>query len=185
MAMSLPLCTYGNPVLRKKAVDVTEFNDALRNLAQEMLATMHREQGLGLAAEQVGRTERICVIDIPPESDIGDHNEPDNPEIAMPLILINPILYKHTQDVQTGPEGCLSFPDIFATVERWYEVDVVYSDLEGKPQTFHAKGLLARAVQHEFDHLDGVLLVDRMSHVKKVALAGKLKRLVKKTKLAL
>ena len=100
----------------------------------------------------------------------------------MPVVFINPKVTGHTEDVQVGPEGCLSFPDIFANVERWYEVDAEYMDLEGQTQIIHAKGLLARAIQHELDHLDGILLVDRMSHVKKVAISGKLKRLVKQTK---
>jgi len=99
--------------------------------------------------------------------------------------LINPKITGHSDEVQVGPEGCLSFPDIFANVERWYEVDAEYTDLDGKVQQVHARGLLARAIQHELDHLDGILLVDRMSHVKKVALSGKLKRLVKQTKQAL
>jgi len=183
--MSLPICTYGNPVLREKAVEVKEVNDSIRSLAEEMLATMHWERGLGLAAEQVGRTECMCVIDIPPESDVGANDERDNPDVEMPLVLINPKIVEHTDEVQNGQEGCLSFPDIFAHVERWYEVDVEYTDLNGDCKTVHGKGLLARALQHELDHLDAVLLVDRMSHVKKVAVGGKLKRLIKKTKQAL
>ncbi len=183
--MSLPICTYGNPVLRKRAVEVKKVDDAVRALAQAMLETMHKERGLGLAAEQVGRTERLFVIDIPAESDVGEGDVRDNPNVEMPLVLINPKVAGHTDDVQIGQEGCLSFPDIFAAVDRWYEIDAEYTDLEGNPQTLHAKGLLARAIQHESDHLDGILLVDRMSHVKKVALSGKLKRLSKKTKQSL
>ena len=183
--MSLPICTYGNPVLRKKAVEVTNVNDEIRELAREMFETMHTECGLGLATEQVGRTERMFVIHIPPDSDIDEGGVRENPDVEMPLVFINPKITEHTDDVQVGPEGCLSFPDIFANVERWYEVDAEYIDKNGELQTLHAKGLLARAIQHELDHLDGILLVDRMSHVKKVALSGKLKRLVKKTKQAL
>lgn len=183
--MSLPICTYGNPVLRTKAAEVSDVTDDIRELASEMLETMYAERGVGLAAEQVGRTERMFVVDIPPESDVDDNGERENPDISMPIAFINPKVIGHTEDVQIGPEGCLSFPDIFANVERWYEVDAEYMDLEGEIQTLHAKGLLARAIQHELDHLDGILLVDRMSHVKKVALSGKLKRLVKQTKLAL
>lgn len=183
--MSLPICTYGNPVLRKRAVEVKEVDDDVRALAQAMLETMHKERGLGLAAEQVGRTECLFVIDIPAESDVGEGDVRDNPDIEMPLVFINPKITGHTDDVQIGQEGCLSFPEIFAAVDRWYEIDAEYTDLEGNPQSLHAKGLLARAIQHELDHLDGILLVDRMSHVKKVALAGKLKRLSKKTKSAL
>ncbi len=183
--MSLPICTYGNPVLRKKAVEVSDVNDEIRELAKEMFVTMHTECGLGLAAEQVGRTERLFVIHIPPDSDEGDDGQRENPDIEMPLVFINPKITGHTDDVQIGQEGCLSFPEIFANVERWYEVDAQYTDLDGNSQLIHAKGLLARAIQHELDHLDGILLVDRMSHVKKVALSGKLKRLSKKTKLEL
>lgn len=160
-------------------------DESIRALAQEMLQTMYDERGVGLAAEQVGRTERMFVIDIPPDSDMGESGERDNPEVEMPLVFVNPIITGHTDDVQVGQEGCLSFPDIFANVERWYEVDAEYMDLEGHRKSIHAKGLLSRAIQHELDHLDGILLVDRMSHVKKVALGGKLKRLVKQSKQAL
>ena len=180
--MSLPICTYGNPILRKKATEVKDVNDEIRALAKVMLESMYDERGLGLAAEQIGRSERMFVIDIPPDSDIGEGDVRDNPEVEMPLVMINPTITGHTDDVQIGQEGCLSFPEIFANVERWYEVDAEYTDRDGHPQTIHAAGLLARAIQHESDHLDGILLVDRMSHVKKVALSGKLKRLAKKTK---
>jgi peptide deformylase len=172
-------------VLRKKAVEVKDVNDDIRALAREMLETMHKERGLGLAAEQVGRNERIFVIEIPTESDVGDDGQRENPEAEMPLVFINPTIPAHGEEKQVGQEGCLSFPEIFANVERWHEVDAEYTDLDGHPQLIHATGLLARAIQHELDHLDGILLVDRMSHVKKVALSGKLKRLAKKTKAAL
>ncbi len=183
--MSLAIRTYGNPILRKKAEEVTEIDGRIHELAKEMLETMYEERGVGLAAEQVGRTERMFVIDIPPDSDFGDDGQRENPEVAMPMVLINPKITGHSEEIQIGPEGCLSFPEIFANVERWYEVDAEYMDLEGHIRKVHAKGLLARAIQHELDHLDGILLVDRMSPVKKVALSGKLKRLVKETKLAL
>jgi peptide deformylase len=180
--MSLPICTYGNPVLRKKAQKIETVTEDLKALVEEMLATMRREHGVGLAAEQVGRTEALCVIDIPEDADLDEKEQRLNPDVKMPLILINPKIVAHGEDVQVGQEGCLSFPDIFANVERWYEVDAEYMDLDGTVKTVHGKGLLARAIQHELDHLDAVLLVDRMSHVKKVAVNGKLKRLIKKTK---
>ena len=183
--MSLSICTYGNPILRQRAVEVVAIDEDIRALAKEMLETMHREHGVGLAAEQVGRTERMFVVDIPPESDIGNDGQCENPALQMPLVLINPKITGHTDDVQIGPEGCLSFPEIFADVERWYEVDAEYIDLDGNPKILHARGLLARALQHELDHLEGILLVDRMSPVKKVVLSGKLKRLVKETRQAL
>ena len=183
--MSLSICTYGNPVLRKKAVEVTEITGEIHELVNEMFETMNAERGIGLAAEQIGRSEALCIIDIPSDSDFDEEGQRENPEVVMPLTLINPKITGHTDMVQVGQEGCLSFPDIYANVERWYEVDAEYTDLEGHSQKIHAKGLLARAIQHELDHLAGILLVDRMSHVKKVALGGKLKRLVKKTKQAL
>ncbi len=183
--MSLSICTYGNPVLRQKAVEVTSVDAEIHELVKDMFETMYAERGVGLAAEQVGRTERIFIVDIPADMDVDDDGQRENPTVEMPMVFINPKITGHGEEVQVGPEGCLSFPEIFANVERWYEVDAEYIDRDGNPQTVHAKGLLARAIQHESDHLDGVLLVDRMSHVKKVALSGKLKRLVKQTKKAL
>lgn len=183
--MSLLICTYGNPVLRRKAAAVETIDASIHELAEEMLDTMYRERGVGLAAEQVGRTERMFVIDIPPESDMGDDGMRENPDIKMPLVCINPEINGHGEEVQEGQEGCLSFPEIFANVERWYEVDAEYTDLEGHRQQLRARGLLARAFQHELDHLNGILLVDRMSPVRKVALGGKLKRLVKQSRQAL
>ena len=183
--MSLLICTYGNPVLRAKAGKITEITGEIHELAKDMLETMYEERGVGLAAEQVGRTEQIVVIDIPPDSDTDESGARENPDVKMPLVLINPQITAHSEDIQVGQEGCLSFPEIYAHVERWYEVDAEYMDLEGATQKIHGKGLLARAIQHELDHLNGVLLVDRMSPVKKVALGGKLKRLAKETKKAL
>ena len=172
-------------MLRKKADEVESVSGEIHELVKEMLETMYEEHGVGLAAEQVGRTERLFVIDIPPDSDMDENDERENPDVEMPLVCINPKITAKSETIQVGQEGCLSFPDIFANVERAYEVDAEYMDVEGHVKQIHAKGLLARAIQHESDHLDGVLLVDRMSHVKKVALGGKLKRLVKETKKAL
>lgn len=172
-------------MLRKKAKRVENIDDSIRALAKEMLETMHRENGVGLAAEQVGRTESIFVIDIPADSDLDDTDKRENPDVAMPLVMINPTITAHSDTIQTGPEGCLSFPDIFVDVDRYYEVDAEYTTPNDERKTLHAIGLLARAIQHELDHLNGILLVDRMSPVKKAVLSGKLKRLSKKTKLAL
>ncbi len=180
--MSLEVCTYGNPILRKKAVKVTQFDTELRELAKRMLEAMHAECGIGLAAEQVGRTERMFVIDIPPENDLGSDGQRENPATEMPLVFINPCITGHSDAIRIKPEGCLSFPGIFADVKRWYEVDAEYASLEGSLHPIHAKGLLARVIQHELDHLNGVLLVDRMSAAKKATLAGKLKRLTKRTR---
>ncbi len=162
-----PIVRYGNAALREKAVPVAEVNAAIRQLASQMLESMYAEDGVGLAAEQIGRTERMCVIDVPPEDANG---------VKMPLVLVNPEI-SHLEGEQCGPEGCLSFPGIYIKVVRAEKAVVSYTDLEGQPQQVEGTGLLARALQHEIDHLDGVLLVDKMSAVQKVANAGKLKRM--------
>jgi len=183
--MCLTICKYGDPVLRKKAVPVQEVTDEIRKLADEMLETMYKERGVGLAAEQVGHWEAICVIDIPPESDCNEQGERHNPDVKMPLVLINPKIISRSETTVEADEGCLSFPGIFAKIERAYEVNAEFLDRSGQEQTIHAKGLLARAVQHEIDHLDGILFIDRMSPVKRVTLSGKLKRLARETKRSL
>jgi len=183
--MNLQLCTYGNPVLRKKAEPIQEINESVRALAGEMIAFMHAERGVGLAAEQIGRTEALCVIDIPPEADTDESGTRENPEIAMPLVLINPEITARSPERISCEEGCLSFPGLSATVERHHAVTVRFTELDGAARELTGKGLLARAVQHELDHLNGVLLVDRMSPVKRIAYAGRLKRMVRETKAAM
>ncbi len=177
--MEYEILTYGNKLLRCKSTPVEEVTDEIRVLAQDMLKTMYASDGLGLAAEQVGRDEAICVIDIPPMRD-EETGTPmrENPDVRMPLVLVNPRIIERDGE-QVGSEGCLSFPGIFVSVKRAEAVTVEFLDMENEPRSVHATGLLARAIQHELDHLDGVLLVDRMSPVQKVAVAGKLKKLRK------
>ena len=169
------IVTYGNDALRRKAVAVAEINDGIRQLAASMLEAMYAARGVGLAAEQIGRDEAICVIDIPAEMERPECRE-ENSTIAMPLVLINPEIISN-EGTQRSDEGCLSFPDIYAPITRAMRVTFTYTDLEGKRQTAKAAGLLARAVQHELDHLNGVLLVDRMSAMQKLSVAGQLRRL--------
>ena len=128
----------------------------------------------GLAAEQVGRREAMFVLDVPPADE--DAGPPSDPPVPMPLVLINPEIVERRGE-QRGQEGCLSFPEIYVDVTRGFEVVARFMDLEGADHTITARGMLARAIQHELDHLNGVLLVDQMSPVQKVAVAGKLKRL--------
>jgi peptide deformylase len=180
--MIYKITTYGNPVLRKKAEPIAEVNDEVRQLADDMLETMYAEHGLGLAAEQVGKSVAICVIDIPEDADLDENGGRANPEVKMPLVLINPEIIENSDYTITHQEGCLSFPGIYSNVERYDAVTVKFQDRNGIWQELRVQCLMARAVQHELDHLDGVLLADRMSSVKKVALSGKLKRLVKETK---
>ena len=180
--MSLQLCMYGNPVLRKKAKPVEVIDASVRETAEEMLRAMYAENGLGLAAEQVGLELAMCVIDIPEQADMDEHGVPQNPSVIMPLVLINPEIVSKSDEKELKEEGCLSFPGIYAPVERSRETTIRYLDREGKEQNLSARDLLARAIQHEIDHLNGVLMIDRVSQIKKISLSGKLKRLSKETK---
>jgi len=170
-----PVVTFGHEVLRQKAVPVAEVTAEVLQLVKDMLESMYAAKGVGLAAEQVGRTERVCVIDVPQEMEKEACRE-ENAAVAMPLVLINPEVVA-TEGKQRNEEGCLSFPEIGAPITRADKVTVAYMDLQGVRQTATARGLLSRAIQHEVDHLDGVLLVDRMSPMQKMSVAGQLKRL--------
>jgi len=163
----LNIVKYGDQVLREKAEPVREVTDDIRALVKDMLASMYAAEGVGLAAEQVGRKEAVCVIDVPKEQSCG---------VDMPLVLINPEI-RELEGEQCGQEGCLSFPGIYIDVKRAEKAVVDYLDLDGKKTTVEATGLLSRALQHEIDHLNGILLIDNMSALQKVAHAGKLKRM--------
>ncbi len=145
-----------------------------------MLETMYKFNGVGLAAEQVGRTESICIIDIPPDAEKEEYRDKTN-AIEMPLVLINPQIIA-SEGEQRDEEGCLSFPQIGVQVTRANQATVSFTTLASTRKTITAYGLLARAVQHETDHLNGVLLVDQMNSVQKLAVSGKLKRLQKQNK---
>ena len=173
--MIYQVVTFGHEVLRQKAVPVVEVTDEVRQLVRDMLETMYASKGVGLAAEQVGRTERLCVIDVPRDAEKEACRE-ENAAIPMPLVLINPEIVA-TEGKQRNEEGCLSFPDIGAPITRADKVTVRYTDPAGALQTVTARGLLSRAIQHEVDHLNGVLLVDKMSPLQKMSVSGQLKRL--------
>lgn len=168
---------YGDPVLREKFRRVERFDDELRQLARRMLEAMRRAEGIGLAAQQIGDTRAIFVLDISPESDRDADGARLNPDVPMPLIAVNPEIVEFSKKKDVYEEGCLSFPDIRATIERPVEIVLRWQDLDGASHEQRLRGLVARAAQHEFDHLNGVLLVDRMSPVKRIALRGALRRL--------
>ena len=175
--MPLKVFKYGEKVLREKSVPVATVTEELRRLADEMLETMHAAKGVGLAAQQVGRRERMCVIDIPE----GCEEEADalyNAPIRMPLRLFNPEIVMQ-EGSQTDKEGCLSFPGVGGKITRAAQVACQYLDENGQPQVISARGFLARALQHEVDHLEGVLYIDRMGAVERLAYAPKLKKLAK------
>ena len=154
--MILKICKYGEKVLREKAVPVERITPELAKLADDMLETMAKAGGVGLAAEQVGRRERMCVIDIPPNCE-DEEDAFFNAPIEMPLVLFNPeILSK--EGAVCDKEGCLSFPGIGGSVVRAAEVVCRYMDEKGEVATITARGYLARAIQHELDHLDGIII---------------------------
>jgi peptide deformylase len=183
--MILEIVKYGNPVLREKGREVKEVDDKIKQLAVDMLETMRAANGVGLAAQQVGVPVQLTVIDVAGIEDrpsamwIGDQEVPI--EEHMPLVLLNPVL-KLSEEKEVGNEGCLSFPEITAEITRSSGVRCTAQLLDGQKIEFEAAGLLARALQHETDHLNGVLFIDRMNTATKAGLAGKLKRLQKETR---
>jgi peptide deformylase len=182
--MKLPIVKYGDPILRARGKRVVKVDERIRELASNMLETMHAANGVGLAAQQVGEALQLTVVDV---SDVEDrpstlrlNGEEVDPRLAMPLVLLNPVLEVEGETI-TGPEGCLSFPEINADIDRAEVVVVKAETLEGDRLELEASGLLARAMQHEVDHLNGILFIDRMSSAAKASLASRLKRLQKET----
>lgn len=175
--MALRVYKYGEKVLREVSRPVSVVDDSLRSLADEMIELMHKSRGVGLAAQQVGRLERMCVIDIPEGCDEPE-DELFNAPIRMPLKLFNPEIISREGSIREK-EGCLSFPGIGGSVVRAAQVTCSYLDEDNRPQIITARGFLAKALQHEIDHLDGVLYVDRLSAVERLTFASKLKKLAK------
>lgn len=143
--MALDIRTFGDPVLKTRAAPVESFDESLLRLTEDMLITMREYEGVGLAANQVGRLKRVLVAAI----------EDDE------YVIVNPVLTDAAETTETGPEGCLSIPGIQVEVERPIAVTVSGQDTSGKPLRIEATDLLARILQHEVDHLDGVLILDR------------------------
>jgi peptide deformylase len=158
--MKLEVRLLGDPVLREKAAPVTEVSETTKQLIRDMFETMYAEEGVGLAAPQVGISERIIVID--PQQD-------DLPAFA----LINPEIVEMSKETEKGEEGCLSIPGLRDIVERSYRVVVRGSSPEGEARELDLEGLPARIIQHEVDHLDGVLFFDRLSALKRKMLLSK------------
>ena len=175
--MALRVYKYGEKVLREVSRPVSVVDDSLRSLADEMIELMHKSRGVGLAAQQVGRLERMCVIDIP-EGCEEPEDELFNAPIRMPLKLFNPEIISREGSIREK-EGCLSFPGIGGSVVRAAQVTCSYLDENGQPQIITARGFLSKALQHEIDHLDGVLYIDRLSAVERLTFASKLKKLAK------
>jgi peptide deformylase len=183
--MILPILEYGDPILRAKGKPIDNIDDRIRELAANMIETMHAANGVGLAAQQVGEALQLTVLDVSlvedrPSTLKVDGKEVD-PKAAMPLVLINPEI-ELRGSTETGVEGCLSFPEITGDIERATSVIVRAQTLESSTIEIEATGFLSRAIQHEGDHLNGILFIDRMNSAAKAALSSRLKRLQKETR---
>ena len=183
--MILPILEYGDPILRAKGKPIENIDNRIRELAANMIETMHAANGVGLAAQQIGEALQLTVLDVSliedrPSTLKLDGQDAD-PKTSMPLVLINPEIEMRGMP-EVGVEGCLSFPEITGDIERSKSVIVRAQTLEGGTIEIEASGFLARAIQHEGDHLNGILFIDRMNSAAKAALSSRLKRLQKETR---
>lgn len=165
---TLPIITLPDPLLRKPSLPVERVDDELQRLIDDMLETMYAAPGVGLAAVQVGVSRRLIVLDVTGED-----------EEKSPIVMINPQIVGRSSQTRLHEEGCLSIPDVRIEIERPAEVRVRYLDREGKPKELAAADLLATAVQHEIDHLDGRLIIDYLSRLKRDIIVRKFRKQAK------
>jgi peptide deformylase len=178
--MILEIATYPNPILRAKGKKITGITDEIRELAADMIDTMNDAHGVGLAAQQISVPIQLTVLDVTKSeerpSTMSIDGKPCDLDEWMPMVLLNPQLVLG-KEREVGIEGCLSFPELTGDIDRAASVTASGQLLDGRKITFEATGLLARALQHEVDHLNGILFVDRMNSATKVSIANKLKRM--------
>jgi len=165
----LPIYLYGNDILKKKAKHVTEVTNADIKMIHDMFETMHESNGIGLAANQIGELKQILVVDI---------SDMESGKGTKPLAIINPKIV-HEEGEWEMEEGCLSIPDIREKVTRPEKIRIKYNDVNMKEVELEADAMLARVIQHEMDHLNGVLFIDHLTSTKKTFLRSKLKKIMK------
>jgi peptide deformylase len=167
--MVLEVLTYPDPRLRQKGQPVGEITAELKEFAESMVETMYESNGIGLASTQVGRSIRFVVVDTRHQDEDGNYIDDDMTElekaIVQPLLIFNPQIVK-SEGKQTFEEGCLSVPTFYEMVERFNYIELKYVDINGKEQTLKTDGTLSVCIQHEMDHLDGKLFIDRLSNLK-------------------
>lgn len=175
----MEILKYPDPRLREVSKPVTKFDAELKKFAQDMLETMYAENGIGLAAPQVGKLYRMMVVDTRPRDTKGRYEENEmtalESKITQPLVVINPVIVKG-EGKTTFNEGCLSLPSFYDEVERFEKIHLKYNDVEGKEHVIEVDGLLAICLQHEMDHLEGTLFIDHLSFLK----SNKIKNQIKK-----
>lgn len=185
--MTLPIVHFNSPILRKKGAKIASFDTKLAKLSAEMVETMHAAEGIGLAAQQIGQILQLCVVDLrPTQSDFQWDYDGTRPplEIIMPMIIINPVVVPLPEPTTSYEEGCLSFPEIRGDIIRPDNICVQFQDLSGVSHTLVCNGLFSRCVQHEVDHLNGILFIDRMDKQVLAEIDPALKALKKQTRLA-
>ncbi len=164
--MTLRITQYGEEILHRKGKDVENFDGELKKLSDAMLHAMRQVEGIGLAAQQIGKAIRFCVVEVPEHPDYPTTFILDgkmlSPSLLMPMSLANPEVSLLPSDEYYYEEGCLSFPEIRGDVARPERISVRYQDLDGAHHQLECDGLLARCIQHEVDHLNGILFIDRM-----------------------
>ena len=183
--MALRICNYNEPILREQGKPVENFDQELAELCDDMVETMYQNEGIGLAAQQIGKALMLCVVDVPQSRDHSfeftlDGKSPPA-ELIMPMALINPTVELLPSSETTYEEGCLSFPGITGSVVRPDQVRVSFQDENGDPHVMECNGLLGRCVQHEVDHLNGVLFIDRMDKESLKIVEGRIRKLKKQT----
>lgn len=184
--MALQIVHYNNPVLRKKGLPITKFNAELTTIADDLLETMRAsDRGIGLAAQQVGIALQICVVDVRGTRDVFqcelDGATPPW-QLIMPMVLVNPKLTFLPSEETVYEEGCLSFPGIRGDVWRPDLIQVIYQDIQGTSHTLKCDGILSRCLQHEIDHLNGTLFIDRMEKAVRLAVDPEVKALAQATR---
>ena len=174
--MILPIYVFGWPLLRKKSEDITSDYPGLQQLIANMFETMYQAEGCGLAAPQIGLNIRLFVIDGAP---MADEKKPDDMLRSFKKVLINPVLIERTGPEQADEEGCLTFPKIRETVKRPSKVKVEYLDENFQPHSEEYEGMAARIIQHEYDHIEGVFFIDRISPLRRKLITAKLNAIAK------
>lgn len=184
--MTLQIVHYNDPILRERGKRVEDFNASISTLVQEMIETMHVSEGIGLAAQQIGKALQVCVLDLR-ATDLDFDWELDGAHppatLFMPFAIINPkVTPLPGAEKEVSEEGCLSFPQIRGDVERPDAIEVSYQDQCGVSHTLRCNGLLARCVQHEVDHLNGTLFIDRMVKASRLKIEKAIRELAKRTR---
>jgi len=174
--MNLPIYVYGWPHLRKKSEEITPDYPELQQLIADMFDTMYHAEGCGLAAPQIGRNIRVAVIDGAP---FADEKNPDDMLRTFKKILINPVILERSGVELPDSEGCLTFPKIRESVKRPWKVKIEYMDENFQPHCEEYEGTAARIIQHEYDHIEGIFFIDRISPLRRKLITGKLNSIAK------